>query len=81
MKYAFIGRDDGLIIISATIKENLVTIVIEDNGIGIPESIEFQTSGEFGLWLVGMLTEQLHGTIKIERGKGTRFILEFGVAN
>jgi PAS domain S-box-containing protein len=79
LKYAFIGRDDGLIIVSATIKDHLVTLVIEDNGIGLPESIDLKTSCGFGLKLVGMLTSQLYGTIRIEREKGTRFILEFEI--
>jgi PAS domain S-box-containing protein len=79
MKYAFIGRDDGLITVSATAKDNLATIVFEDNGRGIPESVNIETSTGFGLKLVGMLTKQIDGTIRIERGKGTRFILEFEI--
>jgi PAS domain S-box-containing protein len=79
LKYAFIGRDDGLIIVSAALKDHRVTLVIEDNGIGLPESIDLKTSGGFGLKLIGMLTSQLYGTIRIEREKGTRFILEFEI--
>ncbi len=79
MKYAFIGRDEGLIIVSATNKDHRVTLAIEDNGIGLPESIDLKTSCGFGLKLVGMLTSQLRGTIMIEREKGTRFILEFKI--
>jgi two-component sensor histidine kinase len=54
-----------------------VTLIIEDNGDGMPEGIDFKNSTGFGLMLVGMLTEQLEGTIRIERGEGTRIILEF----
>jgi PAS domain S-box-containing protein len=78
MKYAFIGRDDGLIMVSATIKDHCATLIIEDNGNGIPESIDIETSTGFGLQLIRMLTKQINGTIKIERGQGTRFVLEFG---
>ncbi len=77
MKYAFIDKDDGLITVSATIKDHLATLVIEDNGNGIPKSITIETSSGFGLQLVDMLTKQIDGTIRIERGKGTRFVLEF----
>jgi PAS domain S-box-containing protein len=79
MKHAFIGRVDGEIRVSATIKDHLATFIIEDNGNGIPESIDIETSTGFGLQLVGMMTKQIGGTIKLERGKGTRFTLEFGV--
>jgi PAS domain S-box-containing protein len=79
MKHALIGRDDGLIRISASKKSNRATLIIEDNGAGIPESIDIATSTGFGLQLVGLLTEQLGGTIRLEREKGSRFILEFDV--
>ncbi len=34
-------------------------------------------AGGFGLQLVGMMAQQLQGKIKIERGRGTKFFLEF----
>jgi PAS domain S-box-containing protein len=79
MKYAFKGRNDGIITISASRKDNHATIVVQDNGIGIPESINFENTTGFGLQLVEMLTKQLDGTIRIERNNGTRIILEFPV--
>ena len=48
-------------------------------GVGIPESVDIGSSFGFGLQLVDMLTKQLDGTIRIERGNGTKFILEFQV--
>jgi PAS domain S-box-containing protein len=49
---------------------------VQDNGIGLPVSFDFKTSAGFGLRLVNMLTDQLRGSIRIERGEGTTFILE-----
>lgn len=77
MKYAFTGRADGLIIVSASMKDNRATVSIQDNGNGMPESIDIENSTGFGLRLVGMLTKQIDGTIRIERMNGTRIILEF----
>ena len=54
-----------------------VTLTVSDNGIGIPESIDIAAHAGFGMQLVSILTEQLGGTIRIEREKGTKFILEF----
>jgi PAS domain S-box-containing protein len=77
MKHAFPGRDKGSITISAAVSDNRVALVITDDGIGLPESVSFENSTGFGMALVNMLAKQLHGTVKIERGKGTKFILEF----
>jgi len=79
MKYAFAGRESGLITLSASMNGSRAVIVIQDNGIGIPESISFEKHTGFGLDLVNLLTEQIGGKIKIERGEGTKFILEFDV--
>jgi PAS domain S-box-containing protein len=77
MKYAFTGRNSGAISISVTLKDNTVCLVIADNGIGMPESVDFNNSNGFGMQLVSLLTEQLEGRIRIERGEGTGFVLEF----
>ena len=77
MKYAFSGRGDGLITLSASKRERTVSVVIADNGNGMPESVNFDNSTGFGLVLVGSLTRQLNGRIRIVRNKGTAIILEF----
>jgi PAS domain S-box-containing protein len=79
MKHAFTGRDNGLISISALLKAKHATVVVQDNGIGLGESFDLKTSAGFGLRLVGMLTEQIGGSMRIEQRKGTTFILEFEV--
>jgi len=79
MKYAFTGRDNNLISVSATLTGKKVSIIISDNGNGIPESVTFENSTGFGMQLVGMLTQQIGGSIKIERGNGTKFVLEFEI--
>lgn len=79
MKYAFTGRERGLIKISAELTNGKVVMKIEDDGVGIPETVTFENSSGFGMQLVGMLTEQINGSIMIERGSGTRFVLEFTV--
>jgi two-component sensor histidine kinase len=77
MKYAFVGRVRGAIAVSIALVDNRVCLTIEDDGIGIPDSVNFENSSGFGLTLVGELAKQLHGSIRIERGEGTRFILTF----
>jgi two-component sensor histidine kinase len=77
MKYAFTGMALGVLTVSAALRGKTVHLSIEDNGHGMPESVDFENSPGFGLMLVGMLTKQLRGRIRIERGQGTRIVLEF----
>jgi PAS domain S-box-containing protein len=79
MKYAFIGRDSGLIKASVSLAGRRATLIFEDNGNGLPESVDIEKSKGFGLRLVSQLARQLKGSIRLERQGGTRFILEFDV--
>src|SRR5215475_7857956 len=56
-------------------------LVVRDNGIGFPDEIDFRHTESLGLQLVAMLTEQLQGTIALERADGTTFTLTFPVRN
>jgi PAS domain S-box-containing protein len=77
MKYAFAGVDHGVISVSTSVVGPHVVLTLQDNGIGMPASITFENSTGFGLTLVEKLTEQIHGTIRIERGHGTRIVIDF----
>lgn len=77
MKHAFAGRERGSISISADSIDGRITLVVSDDGKGIPKSVDFENSAGFGLTLVGLLTKQLQGTIRIERGRGTKIVLAF----
>ncbi len=77
MKYAFKGRSEGVVSLNAALEERRVSIMIHDDGNGIPESVSFENSSGFGLMLVGILTKQLNGSIRIERENGTGIFLEF----
>jgi two-component sensor histidine kinase len=77
MKYAFDGRPDGRIGVSADDEGGRIVIAVEDDGVGVPESVSFESSTGFGLELVQALARQLDGAIRIERGDGTRIVLEF----
>jgi PAS domain S-box-containing protein len=79
MKYAFTGRESGVIKVSTSVKDNMAVVYVQDNGVGMPDEIDFKNSTGFGLELVNMLVEQIGGRIWIERQEGTRFVLEFTV--
>jgi len=77
MKYAFAEGSRGEIRVGARREGGHVELRIEDNGVGMPASVTFSDSGGFGLMLIERLTKQMAGSIRIERGRGTRIVLEF----
>lgn len=79
LKYAFTGRDSGLITVSAHKENGKARITISDNGVGVPEDVNMENTSGFGLQLTGMLVEQIGGSIKLVRGSGTEFIIEFNL--
>jgi len=79
MKYAFPGGRDGLIEITVTKTDDEVTVRVYDDGQGIPADVSFESTPGFGLMLVRTLTQQLGGSIRIERERGTTILLEFRV--
>ncbi len=78
LKYAFTDREVGNIVISAMRNNGSITIIFEDNGIGISELEKTEQRG-FGLELVELLVKQLKGSCLIEKNNGTRFIIEFEI--
>jgi PAS domain S-box-containing protein len=79
MKHAFRAQEGGLITVSATKDNERVSIVIQDNGVGIPESLDVANSSSFGLRLINALAIQLNATLRLERGAGTRWVLDFAL--
>ncbi|HIH74683.1 MAG TPA: PAS domain-containing protein, partial [Methanosarcina sp.] len=53
------------------------TLSYSDSGGHFPENINFRSPETLGLQLVNALVEQLDGTIELERGEKTEFIIRF----
>lgn len=53
------------------------TLIVRDNGIGFPETLDFRNTESLGLELVCIFTEQLGGRIELDRSNGTTFTLTF----
>ncbi len=79
MKYAFAGRDSGLISVRAFRNGPRVTLVLADNGCGIPPAVDIEHSPGFGLELVRGLALQLGGTVSLDRADGTKITVEFDI--
>jgi two-component sensor histidine kinase len=53
------------------------TLRVSDNGIGLPQHVDFRQTASLGLQLVNTLTEQLEGSIELQRRGGTTFTITF----
>ncbi len=60
--------------------KSLFSLIISDNGKGIPEDIELESLESPGLQLVSALVGHLDGEIEIMRTLGTEFRITFNVA-
>ena len=76
LKYAFPERQSGKIWIDFGSDAELV-LSVSDNGIGLPQDLDFRNSVSLGLLVVCDLTEQLDGTIELNRSDGTTFEITF----
>ncbi|HDZ26160.1 MAG TPA: PAS domain S-box protein, partial [Candidatus Aminicenantes bacterium] len=75
LKHAFSGSKEGEIKIALhSINERDIELVVSDDGVGMPEDLDFRNTKSLGLHLVTILAEdQLQGEIKLGRNKGTEF--------
>lgn len=78
LKHAFPeGREGEIRIILHRGGDNLVTFVVCDNGVGLPEDLDFRNTESLGLHLVKMFSDQLEGSIEVDRNNGTTFKITF----
>lgn len=78
LKHAFPRNMSGEI--SVRLKRGLnarILLEIDDNGVGIPESLDIDKVETLGLRLVTLLSQQMDGTLTIRRSDPTRFAVEF----
>ena len=74
LKYAFTD-DEGTVTVKFHREDDLYTLTVEDNGMGMPDN--FQEKESLGLNLVKSLTKQLDGELELDREHGTCFQIRF----
>ena len=85
LKHAFRKRKKGEIRIDlySDIKRadshryRLYTMTVRDNGVGFPKDLDFRNTESLGLQLVNALTNQIGGSIGLNRRYGTAFKITF----
>lgn len=85
LKHAFpepAERKGMISIAMRQLAEGEVELVVEDNGIGLPESVDVGTAETCGMVIVQNLVEsQLLGSLTIDRCSGTQYTIVFPVEN
>jgi PAS domain S-box-containing protein len=77
IKYAFPKGQKGNINIEFNLKDDIYTLIIEDDGVGLPENINPNNTETLGLQMANSLISQLEGTMEFSKDNGTKFKVIF----
>lgn len=76
-KHAFKNIENPEISVTMTKSKNLVSLNFSDNGVGLPDGINFDETDSLGTQLITGLSQQLAGEFSYKSENGTTFILKF----
>jgi len=78
LKHAFpSGKDGEIHIVIRAAPPGMLTLEVRDNGVGFPKDIDIHETKSLGLQLVGLLTQQVKGTFKVDGSSGTTVTITF----
>jgi PAS domain S-box-containing protein len=84
LKYAFPNNElggsknlDGKVTVQLHRKDEGYRLIVEDNGVGLPEDFDLENSSSLGIQLINTLTQQIDGHVSYCSDNGTRFIIDF----
>lgn len=78
LKHGFPDGATGEIVVGLSQNEQgKVMLFVSDDGVGIPEELNFEQSETLGLSLITLLAHQIKGSLTIHRHHPTRFLLDF----
>ncbi|MGA9139581.1 MAG: histidine kinase N-terminal 7TM domain-containing protein [Methanocella sp.] len=77
LKYAFRDGRAGEVRVSLSQHGRAYTLVVSDDGVGLPPGLDFHNTASLGLQLVNTLVGQLEGTIELNAEKGTNYKITF----
>lgn len=81
LKHAFPENRQGSILVELRTEDNgLHTILVRDDGVGIPPELDVHQTESLGLQLVTSLAGQLNATIGLQRHQGTTFEIRFALS-
>jgi len=82
LKHAFVGREGGTITLQSLVDKSGCQVIIADDGVGLPEGIEWPKPGKLSALIVRSLRQNAKADIKVEssRTEGMRVTITFSRA-
>ncbi len=80
LKHAFLKGRKGTVKVSLDCAKGDCRLIVDDDGVGLPEGFDWEGADSLGLQLVKVLTNQLDGTVHVDRGSGTRVEICFPIS-
>ena len=77
LKHAFPDNRPGKVTVKMAKIDDIYHLIVEDNGIGLPDDFEIDKLKSLGLILVRTLTTQLKGKLSYDCTDGCRFEIQF----
>jgi two-component sensor histidine kinase len=75
LKHAFPGDREGAITLTGNLRDQVLTLTVRDDGIGMSPEYDWKNAKSLGLRLVNILADQIDGTITMAGNQGTTFII------
>ena len=77
IKYAFNDNDKGKFFIKFEFENNIGVLDLFDNGEGLPDGFDFESSTGLGMTVIKSLTQQINGKLNIIPDEGAHFKIKF----
>lgn len=77
IKHAFPGDKHGTITLELYRKDKDIVLKVSDDGVGLPEDLDYRNADSLGLKLVTTLIRQINGELTVDKSQGTAFTLNF----
>lgn len=78
LRHAFPEERKGMVLVSVSQDETgRYTLILKDDGVGLPDGLNYRRSSTLGFKLVMDLVKQLEGTITLRRSQGSHFTIRF----
>ena len=58
-------------------KKGVINLIVQDNGLGLPKSINYKETESLGLQLVITLAEQIDAEVILDNTKGAKYTIIF----
>ncbi|MGB9604701.1 MAG: sensor histidine kinase [Bryobacteraceae bacterium] len=76
-RHAFPGGRQGEVVVRARREGESISLVVSDDGVGLPESVDLKNAPTLGMRLVAALARQLGARVTLGTGRGAEITLTF----